>query len=118
MQESGAAPGKPEIPFEAFQALDLRAARVRRAEAHPNADRLLVLTVDLGELGERQIVAGIARDHRPEDLAGRTLVVVANLKPVRLRGVESRGMLLAAQAGERVVLLTAAGDVPPGAAVS
>jgi methionyl-tRNA synthetase len=118
MQDPGAVVGKPEVPFEAFAALDIRSARVVRAEAHPNAEKLLVLTIDLGELGERQIVAGIARQHRPEDLAGRTIIVVANLKPVRLRGVESRGMLLAMQAGERVVLLTSAEEVPAGVAVS
>jgi methionyl-tRNA synthetase len=118
MQDPGAVTGKPEVPFEAFAALDLRSARVTRAEAHPNAEKLLVLTIDLGELGERQIVAGIAKQHRPEDLTGRTIIVVANLKPVRLRGIESRGMLLAMATGDRVVLLTAAEEVPPGLAVS
>ncbi len=118
MEEATGAAGKPEVPFEAFAALDIRSARVTRAEGHPNAEKLLVLTIDLGELGERQIVAGIAKQHRPEDLVGRTIVVVANLKPIRLRGVESRGMLLAVQSGERVELVTVAGDVPPGCAVS
>ena len=118
MVDPSATAGKPEVPFETFAALDLRSARVVRAEAHPNAEKLLVLTIDLGELGERQIVAGIAKQHAPETLVGRTIIVAANLKPVRLRGVESRGMLLAMQAGEAVVLLTGAGEVPPGTAVS
>jgi methionyl-tRNA synthetase len=118
MQDPGATPAKPEVPFEAFAALDVRSARVLRVEGHPNADRLLVLTIDLGALGERQIVAGIAQQHRAEDLVGRTIIVVTNLKPVRLRGVESRGMLLAVQSGERIVLLTTAGEVPPGTTVS
>jgi methionyl-tRNA synthetase len=118
MSDPSAAAGKPEVPYEAFSALDLRSARVVRAEAHPNADRLLVLTIDVGDLGGRQIVAGIAQQHRPEDLVGRSIIVVANLKPARLRGVESRGMLLAMAAGDRIVLLTGAGDVPPGTPVS
>jgi methionyl-tRNA synthetase len=110
--------GKPEIPYEAFAALDLRAARVIVAERHPQADKLLVLRIDLGALGERQIVAGIAGHYDPAELAGKSIVVVANLKPIRLRGVESRGMLLAVADGERVVLLTAMSDVPAGARVS
>lgn len=109
---------KPEIPFEAFAALDLRAGEILRAERHPNADKLLVLHVDLGALGERQLVAGIAQHHAPEDLVGEQIIVVANLAPVRLRGVESCGMILAMLAGERVVLLTGAEQVPPGTAVS
>ena len=110
--------GKPEVPYEAFAALDLRAARVIAAEKHPQADKLLVLRIDLGELGERQIVAGIAGHYDPTGLAGKSIVVVANLKPIRLRGVESRGMLLAVAEGERVVLLTAMSDVPAGARIS
>jgi methionyl-tRNA synthetase len=78
-------------------------ATVTAAEPHPNADRLLVLRVDLG--GEqRQIVAGIRAHYPPETLVGRQVVVVANLEPAMLRGVESQGMLLAASSGDRVVL--------------
>ncbi|MFH1144912.1 MAG: methionine--tRNA ligase subunit beta [Candidatus Eisenbacteria bacterium] len=110
--------GKPEIPYENFAALDLRMARVISAERHPNADKLLVLRIDLGEAGERQIVAGIAQHYVPEELAGKSIVVVANLKPARLRGIESRGMLLACSHDGRVVLLTAMDEVAPGATVS
>ncbi|MCK4413666.1 MAG: methionine--tRNA ligase subunit beta [Candidatus Eisenbacteria sp.] len=113
-----AAAGKPEVTYEAFAALDLRAANVIAAEKHPDADKLLVLRIDLGELGERQIIAGIAQQYQPEELVGKTIIVVANLKPVRLRGIESRGMLLATQHDDAVTLLTGMGPIPPGAAVS
>ncbi len=114
----GGPQGKPEIAYETFAALDLRAARVLAADPHPNADKLLVLRIDLGELGERQIVAGIAAHYRPEELIGKSIVVVANLKPVRLRGVESRGMLLAASDAGRVVLVSTMDAVSGGAAIS
>jgi len=111
-------PGKPEVPFEAFTALDFRTARVVSAERHPGADKLTVIKIDLGEMGERQIVAGLAQYYVPEEMVGKTIVVVTNLKPVRLRGVESQGMLLAATGGGRVVLLTAMDEVAPGWPVS
>ena len=110
--------GKPEIPFEMFTALDLRTAKVVSAEKHPGADKLTVIQIDLGEMGQRQIVAGLAEYYTPEDLVGKTIVVVANLKPVRLRGVESQGMLLAATGGGQVVLLTTMADTAAGWPVS
>lgn len=116
--DEAAGPGKPEIPYETFAACDLRAAVVRAARRHPNAEKLLLLDVDLGEAAPRQIVAGIAAHYQPEALVGRTIIVVANLKPVRLRGEESRGMLLAATAGERVILLSGMEPLPPGAPIS
>ena len=83
------------ITIDQFRELELKVATVTAAEPHPNADRLLVLRVDLG--GEqRQIVAGIRAHYAPETLVGRQVVVVANLEPAMLRGVESQGMLLAA----------------------
>jgi len=92
------------IGIEQFRELELRVATVRRAEPHPNADRLLVLHLDLG--GEaRQVVAGIRAHYDPAALVGRQVIVVANLAPAMLRGVESQGMVLAAADGERVVLL-------------
>jgi predicted RNA-binding protein with EMAP domain len=97
---------------------DARAARRDRprAEPHPNADRLLVLRVDLGG-EERQLVAGIRAHYDPATLVGRQVVVVANLEPAKLRGVESQGMVLAAADGERVVLLRPDDPVSPGAVV-
>ena len=100
-----------------FQPLDLRVATVKSAELHPNADRLLVLQIDVG--GEdRQIVAGIRSAYEPASLVGKQIIVVANLEPAMLRGVESQGMLLAARDGERVVVVTLDAPVAAGSKVS
>ena len=80
-------------------------------QKHPNADRLLVLTVDIGEESPRTIVAGIANKFSPEELVGRQVVVVANLKPAKLRGIESQGMLLAA-GGKEVIDLVSVNAAP------
>ena len=106
------------LSFDDFQGVDLRTARVLEATAHPNADRLLVLKIDLGELGERQIVAGIREHYEPESLIGRTIVVVANLEPAKLRGEESQGMLLAVRDGDTVSVLSPDAEVAPGLRVS
>ena len=104
------------ITIDQFRALDLRVGTVRAAEPHPNADRLLLLRVDLGT-EERQLVAGIRAHHDPAALVGRQVVVVANLEPAQLRGVESQGMVLAVSDGDRVVLLRPDDPVTPGAVV-
>ena len=104
------------LGIEEFQRWDLRVARVLAAEPHPRADRLLKLRVDMGD-GERPLVAGIAAQYRPEELVGRLIVVLANLKPARLRGEESQGMLLAASSGEVISLLAPDRDLPPGARI-
>ena len=104
------------ISLEDFAKVELRVAQVVAAKKHPNADKLLVLTLSLGS-EERTVVSGIAKWYRPEDLVGKKVVLVANLKPARLRGVESQGMILAAQEGEDLVLVTVDGDIPPGATV-
>ncbi|MFI4881859.1 MAG: methionine--tRNA ligase subunit beta [Phycisphaerales bacterium JB064] len=115
---------KPEIVFEDFARVDLRVAKVLEAKAHPNADKLLVLKLDDGSGTPRQICAGIKAYYQPEQLVGKSIVVVANLAPRQLRGEESRGMLLAGSdaakgAEERtVVLLSPMGDLPPGSTVS
>lgn len=108
---------KSEIGIEDFARLDLRVARVLAAEKHPNAEKLLRLQIDTGD-GERQIVAGIAAYYAPEDLVGRLIVVVKNLKPAKLRGEMSHGMLLAASGPDQVTVLTPLADVPPGSPVS
>jgi len=100
-----------------FQAIDLRVATVLAAEVHPNADRLLVLRVDVGGT-ERQIVAGIRSSYDPAALVGKRVVVVANLDAATLRGVESQGMLLAARDGDRLVVVTVDDAVSPGSKVS
>ncbi len=100
-----------------FQAIDLRVATVTAAELHPNADRLLVLRIELG--GEqRQIVAGIRASYEPQALVGKQIIIVANLEPAQLRGVESQGMLLAARDGDRVVIMAPDAAVSPGSKVS
>ena len=107
-----------QIDFAAWEKLDLRVGRILKAENHPNADRLLVLEVDLGGK-KRQLVAGLRPAYRPEELAGKLIVLLANLKPAKLRGIESQGMVLAAVGGEgKVSLLTVDREIEPGARVS
>ena len=120
---------KPQIAFDEFARVDLRVARVLKAEPHPNADRLLRLQVDDGSGTPRQICAGVREHYAPEDLEGRSIVIVANLAPRKIRGEESRGMLLAASSATKeqvseegaeraVVLLTPMSDIAPGSIVS
>ena len=100
---------------------DLRVARVLEARAHPNADRLLVLSIDAGEPMPRQLVAGIAGKYAIEELSGRHIVIVANLQPAKLRGEISQGMLLAApvEGGEEGAIgLLLAPDAAPGTHVT
>lgn len=107
------------ITFDDFAKVDLRVARVLEARPHPNADKLLVLRIDLGS-EQRQIVAGIRGYYEPEQLVGKLIVVVKNLAPRTMRGEASQGMLLAASTEDRsqVILLSPMSDVPPGSKVS
>jgi methionyl-tRNA synthetase len=110
------APQAPLLTIDEFARLDLRVAQVKTAEKIPNSRKLLKLTVDLG--GEaRQIVSGIADAYEPESLVGRKVVLVANLKPAKLMGVESFGMVLAASIDGKAVLCGFDTDVPPGTKV-
>ncbi len=84
---------KAEIEYEDFDKLDLRVGTIMSAEKHPKADKLLVFQVKMGT-EKRQIVSGVAQDFKAEECVGQKVVVVANLKPRKLRGVESEGMLL------------------------
>jgi len=111
---------KPIISYDDFARLDLRVAKVLRAELHPNADKLLCLQIDLGGQ-ERQIIAGIREHYKPEDLVGKEIIVVANLEGRKMRGLESQGMLLAASAEDRsgpVIILTTEKPIGAGAVVS
>jgi methionyl-tRNA synthetase len=108
---------KETVHYEDFARLDLRTGEIRSCEPHPDADRLLVLQVDLGEGQTRQIVAGIRAHFQPQELIGHQVVIVANLAPARLRGVWSQGMLLAAQDGAGLSLVAAAPTRVPGSAV-
>jgi methionyl-tRNA synthetase len=109
----------PTIQFDDFLNLDLRVGTVKQAELHPNADKLLVLQVDLG--GEqRQIIAGLRGHYEPETLVGKQIAVLANLQPRNMRGLESQGMLLAGVSDDQsaVVLLTLDRELPPGSRIS
>ncbi|MFN4183094.1 MAG: methionine--tRNA ligase subunit beta, partial [bacterium] len=107
---------KNEISIEEFQKLDLRIGEIVEATRVPGADKLLALRVDIG--GEvRTLVAGIAPAYSPQDLVGKKIVVVANLKPMTIRGIHSQGMLLAAGEKEVLGLLIVDKDVPPGTRV-
>ncbi len=108
----------PEITIDDFAKVQLKVAQVVACENHPKADKLLVLTLKLGE-ETRQVVSGIKKWYSAEELVGKKVVVVTNLKPVKLRGVESRGMVLAAQdSSGSLSLLTPLGDVADGATIS
>jgi methionyl-tRNA synthetase len=108
------------ITIDDFAKLDLRVAVVLAAERVPKTEKLLKLDLDLGD-EKRSIVSGIAQFYEPEALVGQRIVIVANLKPARIRGVESRGMLLAAGGraeGETLGLITLDKEIPPGTRVS
>jgi methionine--tRNA ligase beta chain len=107
------------VSIQDFGKLDLRVGQVTAVEFHPNADKLLVLKVDLGPLGERQLVAGLKGYYEADDLVGRKIIVIVNLEPATLRGVESQGMLLAAAGDDasQVVFLTPEKDIAPGSRV-
>lgn len=104
---------KDPITYDEFAKLDLRIAKVIKAEPIEGADKLLKLTLDVGELGERTVASGIKEWYQPEDLEGKTVVYLANLLPKTLRGIESQGMIIAA-GGSEAVLLHPEKDVQPG----
>jgi methionine--tRNA ligase beta chain len=105
------------ISIDEFRKVELKVATIKSAEPHPNADKLMLLQVDLGT-EQRQICAGIRNHYTPEELVGRQIVVVANLETAKLRGLESQGMLLAASDEGQVVILSPEKAVQPGAKVS
>ena len=125
--EGAAAPeaAKPEAPkpeepkrisIDKFFDTELRVAQIVEVERVENADKLLKLQIDLGS-EKRQLVAGVAQAYTPEQLIGKRIIVVTNLKPARIRGVESQGMLLAADLDGRPIVATFDEDVPPGTRV-
>ena len=105
------------VTIDDFDKLDLRVAEVIKAEKHPNADKLLVFQLKVGD-ETRQVVSGIAKYYKPEELVGKKVVMVYNLKPVTLRGIESKGMLLTAEKGKRLTMLSTLEDIESGATVS
>ncbi len=108
----------PEIDIEQFGAIDLRVATVIKVDPIPRAKKLLKLEIDMGEARPRTIVSGIAASHQPQDLVGRQVIVVANLKPAKLMGVLSEGMLLAAGDGKQTALVGLEKKVKPGTKVN
>jgi len=116
-EERPSGEGVVKIEYGDFEKLQLRTAKILEAERIKGADKLLRLAIEM-EGEKRQIVAGIAAHYQPESLIGMTVVVVANLKPVKIRGVESSGMLLAASGGGSMQLVTVDGDLPSGSVVS
>jgi len=111
--------GVATIQYDDFVKVDMRVAKVLEAYDHPKADKLIVLKVDLGT-EQRQICAGLRGHYESASLVGRNIIVVANLAPRMMRGMESKGMLLAASNPEhtRVILLSPESDVAPGSKVS
>ena len=110
-------PIKPEIEFADFEKLDLRVAKVLAAEKVEKADKLLKLTVKLGK-EERTVVSGIAKYYKPEELIGKNVVMVANLKPVKLRGIMSNGMILAVADDDKLNVIEVDGEYATGTQVS
>ncbi|BBJ27583.1 methionine--tRNA ligase [Athalassotoga saccharophila] len=108
---------KAEISIEDFAKIDLRVARIKKAERIPKSEKLVKLILDVGG-EERQIVTGIGLVYTPESLIGREIIIIYNLKPTKLMGVESNGMLLAAKDGEKLRILTVDGFVETGAKIS
>ena len=104
------------LSFEDFKKVELVVAKILEVKEHPDADRLYVLKVSLGE-EERQLVAGIRQFYTPEQLVGRQVILVANLQPATIRGEESNGMLLAVGDDRGISIISPDREVAPGSAV-
>jgi len=104
------------VTFEEFKKLELKVARIKEVQDHPNADRLYIVIIDLGDT-TKQIVAGIKGSYAKEDLVGRQVVVVNNLEPALLRGVESQAMLLAASDESGIAIISPAREMTLGSIV-
>jgi len=117
-QQPGPA-AEPKISYDEFAKVQLRVGKVLEASSHPNADKLIVLKVDMGS-EVRQLCAGLKAYYDPATLVGKNIVVVANLAPRQMRGLESNGMLLAASTPghDKVIILTTDADIAPGSVVS
>lgn len=105
------------INFKEFNKIDLRIVKIIKAERVENSEKLIKLEVD-GEEEKRQIIAGIGKYYKPEDLVGKEIIMVWNLEPKILFGLESKGMLLAAKNGEEPIILVPEKEAPVGAKVS
>lgn len=105
------------VSFDDFKKIDLRIGQIKSAESVPSSEKLLKLKVDFGELGEKQILAGLAKNYNPESLIGTNCVFVFNLEPRPMMGLESQGMILAADSPAGPVILRPEKDVPPGSMI-
>jgi len=103
--------------FAEFKNIEMRVGRVKEVKDHPNADKLYVITADLGT-EERELVAGVKQYYKPDELMGKLVVVVTNLEPATIRGVESKGMLLASKDDKGLSILTLDKEVALGSVVS
>lgn len=113
---SAAAADKPLISYDTFAQLDLRVAKILEACEHPNANKLLLLKLQVGAV-EKQIVAGIRGHYEPGALVGKSIIIVNNLEPAVIRGEESNGMLLAASDGTSVILVQPDREIASGSRV-
>ena len=104
------------ITIDEFKKLEIRIAKIKEVTDHPNADRLYVVTIDMGDK-TKQVVAGIKGSYKKEDLIGRQVVVVDNLAPAMLRGVESQGMILVTHDDKGISILSPDREVVVGSAV-
>ncbi|MEM2133658.1 MAG: methionine--tRNA ligase subunit beta [Candidatus Jordarchaeaceae archaeon] len=102
------------ITFKEFQKMDLRIGKVLTAEKVPNTKKLIKMNVDIGQGETRQIIAGMAEHLKPENLTGKSVVVLVNLEPKEFMGLQSRGMILAADLNGRPILITPEEETPPG----
>lgn len=105
-----------KIPFTEWQKLDLRVAKIIDVKQHPNADKLYLLDVDLGN-EKRQLVAGLKQHYKPEELKGKLCVIFTNLEPATIRGIKSEGMILAADSGEKVIIIAPEKDIKLGSKI-
>jgi methionine--tRNA ligase beta chain len=111
-----APPVKPFLTIDEFKKIELKVAQIKEVAEHPNADKLYVLTVDTGSM-TKQIVAGIKKGYTKEELVGKFVVLVDNLAPALLRGVESQGMLLAASDQDSIAVLSPDKPMKPGSKI-
>jgi len=106
-----------EISFEDFMKIDIRVARIKSVEEHPNADKLYIIKLDVGPEGEKQTCAGLKPYYQPEELVGKKVAIVLNLAPAKMRGEVSETMMLAGQDGDVVAILSPEKDLAPGSKV-
>ncbi len=104
------------VTYEEFRKLEIKVARIQEVTEHPNADKLYVMKIDLGD-SQRQIVAGIRKSYTPQELVGKHIAVITNLEPALIRGVESQAMLLAASDENGVSVLTVHREVKAGSVI-